>query len=148
LPVDERFLVRAQRVAVMSLEPTPVGAMIVRRADRSIPTMIDAPEHTVLGQAFNTERHDRLATGHAELKAVESANRHENSRYLDRYGAVTCYATCEPCLMCLVALSYAHVGRVVYRRPLIDVFPDTCVEFDTHATAALLRFPVVLEHRP
>jgi tRNA(Arg) A34 adenosine deaminase TadA len=75
----------------------------------------------VIAQAYNSQRADGIAVNHAEVKAVIAANLKLKSRKL--IGAVA-YCSCEPCAMCLTALSYANVRRIVFHQKISDLFPD------------------------
>jgi len=46
---------------------------------------------------------------HAEVVALSLAG-----RALERAGGVTLFSSCEPCIMCLGALHWANVGRIVW----------------------------------
>lgn len=55
---------------------------------------------------------------HAELAAIESASKDKNL-----YGELkesTLYASCEPCMMCIGAILYEGISRVVYAATLED----------------------------
>jgi len=55
------------------------------------------------------------------VKAVIAANQKLKSRKLPH---ATAYCSCEPCAMCLAALSYANVERIVFAQRMLDLFPD------------------------
>lgn len=55
---------------------------------------------------------------HAELAAIESASKDMNL-YGELKGA-TLYASCEPCMMCIGAILYEGISRVVYAATLED----------------------------
>ncbi|MEK7368973.1 MAG: nucleoside deaminase [Planctomycetota bacterium] len=77
---------------------TPFGAVIVKKG-------------RVLVCEHNTVWKDCDITAHAEMMAVRRACRKLN--IIDLTGA-TLYSTCEPCPMCLGAIHWAGVSRVVF----------------------------------
>ncbi|HCN18691.1 MAG: tRNA-specific adenosine deaminase [Planctomycetes bacterium GWA2_50_13] len=77
---------------------TPFGAIIVKKGQ-------------VLVCEHNTVWKDCDITAHAEMRAVRRACRKLNT--IDLTGA-TLYSTCEPCPMCLGAIHWAGVSRVVF----------------------------------
>jgi tRNA(Arg) A34 adenosine deaminase TadA len=50
-------------------------------------------------------------TAHAEVVAIRDAARRLGTHVLD---GCTIYCSCEPCPMCLSAIYWARIGRVVY----------------------------------
>lgn len=76
----------------------PFGAVIVRKG-------------VVLACVHNRVWKDRDITAHAEVTAVRQACKRLNS--IDLSGS-TLYTTCEPCPMCLGAIHWARVSRVVF----------------------------------
>jgi tRNA(Arg) A34 adenosine deaminase TadA len=108
-PQDYQYLQRAVELSQQSPEPVGCGTVIV------------SGNGEVLAEAYNSQRADRRATHHAEIKAVDQANDHAGSRKIE---GATAYCSCEPCAMCLTALSYANVGRIVFHKRMIDLFPD------------------------
>jgi tRNA(Arg) A34 adenosine deaminase TadA len=104
---DRKFLLRAIKLAERSLEPVGCGVVIVQHG-------------TVLAEEMNSHWTDNIAVNHAEIKAVIAANKAIGSRTLP--GAVA-YCSCEPCAMCLTALSYAKVGRIVFHERMVDLNP-------------------------
>lgn len=97
----------------------------------------------VVAEAFNSQNADNIAVNHAEIKAIVAANKKLISRKLQN---VTAYCSCEPCAMCLTALSYAKVQRIVFAKRMIDVFPDDPQSrLDAWAFVASLNFVPKLE---
>jgi tRNA(Arg) A34 adenosine deaminase TadA len=83
---------------------TPFGAVIVR-------------DGSVLAEAHNTVWADGDPTAHAEMNAIRQAAAATGS--IDLSGC-TAYTTCEPCPMCLAALHWAKLERVVYGATIAD----------------------------
>ncbi|HEU4758916.1 MAG TPA: nucleoside deaminase, partial [Dehalococcoidia bacterium] len=53
---------------------------------------------------------DNDPTAHGEVSAIRAACHAVRSPYLD---GATLYTTCEPCLMCTSAITWARIARVV-----------------------------------
>lgn len=105
---DTDYLKRAIELSQQSSEMVGCGVVIVVNGN-------------VAGEAFNSQRADNCAVYHAEIKAIMAANKKLGSRKLENAVA---YCSCEPCAMCLTALSYAKVARIVFDKRMIDCFPD------------------------
>lgn len=80
------------------LGEVPIGAVIVHNDQ-------------IVARCHNLRESDKLATAHAELLAIEKANRIQDRWRLEN---TTLYITLEPCAMCAGAIINARVGRVVY----------------------------------
>lgn len=78
----------------------PIGSVVVANG-------------VVVGQAHTQEHSQERLLVHAELLALDQADR------LPRWdrASSTLYTTLEPCLMCLGAAATAMVGRVVFALP-------------------------------
>jgi len=76
----------------------PVGAVIVK-------------DCKVISKAHNLREELNLATGHAEIIAIERANKELKSWRLD---SCTLYVTIEPCPMCAGAIIQSRIKKVVY----------------------------------
>lgn len=128
---DKDFLKRAMALAEQSAEPVKCGVVIVMNGE-------------VVGEAFNSQRADNQATNHAEIKAIRMANEKVGNRILE--GAVA-YGSCEPCAMCLTALSLAQVERIVFAQSLEELANDDPMsQIDTTGLATQLNFVPKLEH--
>jgi len=79
-------------------DEVPVGAVIVR-------------EGKVISRAFNLREKSNLAIGHAEILAIQKANKKLKSWRLD---SCTLYVTIEPCPMCAGAIIQSRIKKVVY----------------------------------
>jgi tRNA(adenine34) deaminase len=99
LEIDRRWMGVALAVAEegLALGELPIGAVVVL-GDR------------VIGRAFTQEATQGRLLVHAELLALDEADRLAGARR----GSAVLYTTLEPCLMCLGAASVAMVGRVVF----------------------------------
>ncbi|HET8671348.1 MAG TPA: nucleoside deaminase, partial [Candidatus Saccharimonadales bacterium] len=105
---DKQFLMRAEGLAAQSPESVGCGVVIVRDGE-------------VIAEAYNSQKADNIAVHHAEIKAIIAANKKLGSRKLE---GATAYCSCEPCSMCLTALSYAKIPRIVFYKSMEDLFPD------------------------
>ena len=76
----------------------PIGAVIVL-------------DGKVIAQAHNLREKLNLTTGHAEILAIERANKYLNSWRLEN---CTLYITLEPCPMCAGAIIQSRIKNVVY----------------------------------
>ncbi len=101
---------------------TPFGAAIVRNG-------------RLLALAHNTVWRDCDPTAHAEVNAIREAARKLNN--IDLSGCVM-YATCEPCPMCLSAIHWSRISRVVFGASIADAADAGFNELRVEA-AALVR---------
>ena len=76
----------------------PVGAIIIR-------------DGKVIAKAHNLREKTKKATAHAEILAIEEANKKLKSWRLD---SCTLYVTIEPCPMCAGAIIQSRIKTVVY----------------------------------
>lgn len=76
----------------------PVGAVIVH-------------EGKIIAKAHNLREKSRRATAHAELLAIEKANKKLKSWRLDN---CTMYVTIEPCPMCSGAILQSRIKQLIY----------------------------------
>lgn len=83
---------------------TPFGAVVVRNG-------------ILIAAAHNTVWRDTDPTAHAEVNTIRLAARSLGGVDL---GGTTMYTTCEPCPMCLSAIHWAKIDRVVYGASIPD----------------------------
>lgn len=127
---DADYLKMAVKLAAESKEPVGCGCVLVK-------------DGQIVAGTYNSQREDRQVIHHAEIKALQAANRHLRSRTLE---GVTAYCSCEPCVMCLTALSLARVQRIVYSQTMKEVAPkDPMAQIDSEAFAEQLNFVPKLE---
>jgi tRNA(Arg) A34 adenosine deaminase TadA len=115
---DLTFLRRALHLAEEhSLAGTagPFGAVVVRRGE-------------VIGQGWNRVVEAQDPTAHAEVLAIREAAMRSGSHVLDD---CVLYSSCEPCPMCLGAIYWARIPRVVFASSAEDAravgFDDTVI---------------------
>jgi len=121
---DRSYLKRALGLATQSTEPVKCASILVD------------DQGTVLAEAINTQRQDGLTASHAEMKAIAAANRQIGRKLT----GVTAYGNCEPCTMCLTALLFAGVERVVFVRRMND-FAAPGEEIDIDCFEFVKKFP-------
>jgi tRNA(adenine34) deaminase len=127
---DQNYLQQAIEISKKSPEPVGCGVLIVQHGK-------------ILAKTHNSQRTDNIAVHHAEIKAIIDANKQTGSRKLTDAVA---YCSCEPCAMCLTALSYAKVSRIVFNKFMKDLFPDDPQsQLDPFEYAKTLNFVPVLE---
>lgn len=83
---------------------SPFGAIIVR-------------DGTVVAATHNTVWRDLDPTAHAEVNCIRSA---AGSLQEINLSGCDMYSTCEPCPMCLAAIHWAKIDRVVYGATIAD----------------------------
>jgi len=109
----------------------PFGAVIVR-------------DGTPLATSHNTVWRDTDPTAHAEIKAIRAAAKALGSIKL--FGCVM-FTTCEPCPMCLAAIHWSKIERVVYGACIADAaaagFSELCVP--ARELARLGGSPLIVE---
>ena len=97
---DRSLLRRAVEIAGEGIEKGggPFGAVITT-------------EGKIIAEAFNRVVLLNDPTGHAEILAIRQA-----SEFLNSYNLSECtiYSSCEPCPMCLGAIYWAGIKKVVY----------------------------------
>jgi len=101
LKEDSFFIARAIELARRAMEDGsggPFGAVVVLN-------------DKIVGEGKNAVTYSKDPTAHAEISAIRSACMRLQTH--DLSGA-TIYTSCEPCPMCLGAILWARIGRVVY----------------------------------
>ena len=98
--MDEKFMYAAIAEADKARELTevPIGAVIVYQDE-------------IIATGHNVRETTQLSLSHAELLAIEAANRALGSWRLED---CTLYVTLEPCAMCAGAIVQARIKRVVF----------------------------------
>jgi tRNA(Arg) A34 adenosine deaminase TadA len=110
---------------------TPFGAIIVR-------------DGQVVAASHNTVWRDRDPTAHAEVNCIRGAAK--ALAVIDLSGCAM-YSTCEPCPMCLAALHWAKIDRVVYGATIADaaVAGFSELHVDARTLAAMGGSPLRVE---
>lgn len=71
----------------------------------------------IMVEAFNTVKKDKDVTAHAEVNALRKLAGIPGCR--DK--RLTLYTTGEPCPMCMTAIMYAGIDKVVFGVPIVDI---------------------------
>ncbi len=100
------FMRRAIELSRLSIADGggPFGAVVVSNG-------------AIVGEGWNRVTGSNDPTAHAEIVAIRDACSHLGTFALE--GAVL-YASCEPCPMCLAAIYWARIERVVYSNTTAD----------------------------
>ena len=122
---DTKMLKQAKKEASKSKEPIKCGVVLVDK------------DNQIIAKTYNSQRKDNKTANHAEMKAISVAN--------DKVGrklkGFTAYCSCEPCPMCLTALMFASVKRIVYAQPLNDLVQDDKKRIYIESYSFVNRFP-------
>jgi tRNA(Arg) A34 adenosine deaminase TadA len=80
------------------INEVPIGAIIVKN-------------NTIIGKGYNKTIKNNSILGHAEILAIQSAQ-----KKLNNYRLIDCdlYVTIEPCVMCIGAIMNARIKRVIF----------------------------------
>ena len=97
---DSYFMQKAYEQAEQAFEmdEVPVGAVVV----------ID---QRIIARAHNLTERLKDVTAHAEMQAITAAAHFLNGKYLK---GCTLYVTLEPCVMCIGALYWSQLDRLVF----------------------------------
>jgi tRNA(Arg) A34 adenosine deaminase TadA len=90
----------------------------------------------IIGKGVNTVTTTNDPTAHAEVVAIREACRHVGTFQLD---GCTLYTSCEPCPMCLSAMYWARIDRLVYACSREDA---ACAGFDDAWFYAQVSLPL------
>jgi guanine deaminase len=102
MELSEKFIRAAIAMAVAG--NTPFGCVIVLN-------------DIIVASAFNTVKVDNDPTAHAEINAI----RQLPAELKLQTGKMTLYTTCEPCPMCMGAVLFAGIGKVVFGASIEDI---------------------------
>ncbi len=97
---DQYFMKQALAEAQQAFEKdeVPVGAVVV-------------VEQRIIARAHNLTEQLNDVTAHAEMQAITAAAHFLNGKYLKE---CTLYVTLEPCVMCMGALYWSQLKRLVF----------------------------------
>jgi len=97
----------------------------------------------IVGRGHNEVLHRNDPTAHAEIQAIREAGAHLGTHSLE---GCTLYSTGEPCPMCLAAIHWARLDRVVYAQTRADA---EAIGFDDARLFEAMRNPQMpVEHKP
>ena len=97
---DQYFMRKALEEAerAYEIDEVPVGAVFV-------------VNQRIIARAHNLTERLNDVTAHAEMQAITSAANFLGGKYLK---GCTLYVTLEPCVMCMGALYWSQLDRIVY----------------------------------
>ncbi len=98
---DQEYLAQAIALAQRGVDEDrggPFGAIIVK-------------DGKIIGEGNNGVTSTNDPTAHTEVTAIRNACKNIDNFQLD---GATIYSSCEPCPMCLAAIYWARIERVVY----------------------------------
>ncbi|MBU4314822.1 nucleoside deaminase [Patescibacteria group bacterium] len=104
---NEKFMRLAIEEAMKSLEPLRCGVVIVKNGE-------------VIAKTYNSQRESKNSSAHAEIKALGVAGQVVGNKNLN---GCDIFCTCEPCLMCVSAITFAKIERLFFGISLSDVSP-------------------------
>lgn len=98
---DEFYMHRAldQAHLAAAAGEVPVGAVVVDALGE------------IIGAAYNAPVASCDPSGHAEVRALREAGKHQRNYRLE---GCTLFVTLEPCMMCTGAMVHARLSRLVY----------------------------------
>ncbi|MBO5349769.1 MAG: nucleoside deaminase [Clostridia bacterium] len=103
---DEKFIDIAIELSKKSMYP--YGAIIVKNGE-------------IIGRSDADVPVSKTGFSHAELRAIENAMEHIGGHLCAEGGkGCTIYSSCEPCAMCMGAILYTGIERLVYGATLED----------------------------
>jgi tRNA(Arg) A34 adenosine deaminase TadA len=94
----------AKAVEGIAAAQSPFGSVIVR-------------DGTIVAATHNTVWRDCDPTAHAEVNCIRAAASVLGSIFLS---GCTIYSTCEPCPMCLSAIHWSRLDRIVFGATIAD----------------------------
>ena len=130
----KQALIEAQKA--FEADEVPVGAVI-------------AIDNKIIARAHNLTERLNDVTAHAEMQAITSAANYLNGKYLS---GCTLYVTMEPCIMCIGAIYWARLSRIVfaagdpkrgYQQANIKLYPKSTVSsgiMESEAVKLLNKF--------
>ena len=97
---DEYYMNEALKEALKAFEKNevPVGAVVVIN-------------NRIIARSYNMAEELNDVTAHAEMLAITSASNNLGSKYLTD---CSLYVTLEPCAMCVSAMRWAQLRKLVY----------------------------------
>ncbi len=132
---DEQFIDIA--IEISRNAKYPYGAIVVKNGE-------------IIGRSDDNTLMKKSMYSHPELEAIESASKNKNL-YGDLKGTVI-YVSCEPCMMCMGAILYEGISKLVYAATLQDsnnlYCPEVITDIDVLAKYSNHKIEIVKElHR-
>jgi tRNA(Arg) A34 adenosine deaminase TadA len=95
----------------------------------------------IIAKSHNSQRSMNDASAHAEINAIRDAGRKLGDKNLE---GCEIYCTCEPCVMCLSAITFAKIRKITYGLSLKDAFPKNRI-IDIDIDMFLKKVPYEIE---
>ncbi len=98
---SKEYFMRAalkEAMKAQAIDEVPIGAVVVK-------------DNIIIARAHNLKEKNQLATSHAEILAIQKAE-----KKLKTWNLMDCelYVTLEPCMMCTGAIYFSRVGKLIY----------------------------------
>ena len=116
-PGDEELMAQAIAIANRAYESNGkvgIAALLAWRGE-------------ILALEPNTATETGNLTAHAEMTALVTAAQRLNALSDDERADITIYSTLEPCLMCLSAISFVNIKRIVWAAYNRDATDDAWI---------------------
>lgn len=130
---EEDFMRQAIRITREGIAAgqSPFGAVIVKNGE-------------LVAATHNTVWRDTDPTAHAEVNCIRKAAKVLNTIFLN---GCTLYSTTEPCPMCLAAIHWAKIDKVIFGACITDAAEAGFCELhvDARVLAELGKSPLVVE---
>jgi tRNA(adenine34) deaminase len=122
---DEHYMREALKEAHKAFDAgeIPVGAVVVS-------------QNKIIARAHNQTEQLTDVTAHAEMIAITSASNFLGGKYLTD---CTLYVTLEPCMMCIGALYWAQIGKIVFGASDTKRGFELVKDFKTHPKTQIQR---------
>lgn len=112
MELDKYFIDIA--IGISKISKYPYGAIVVKNNE-------------IIGRSDDETLISKSMYSHPELIAIESACKDNKNLYGELRGT-TIYASCEPCMMCMGAILYEQIDRLVYASTIEDSDQYICKE--------------------
>ena len=126
--MNEKYIKRAIELAkeAMKEDEVPVGAVVVYNDE-------------IIGEGKNERNNSKLISRHAEIIAIENAQRKINQTMLENCDI---YVTLEPCIMCASAIQHARIKNVYFGTKDIRMWGYGS-KIDVSAIQGLNHYPII-----
>ena len=110
---DQYYMKKALNLAkkAAKMGEIPVGVVIVE-------------DNKIIAKAFNERDSKKIVTKHAEIIAIEKANRYKKNW---RLNGCKMYVTLEPCIMCSSAIEQSRIDEVIYGANMRDQYSKNVI---------------------